>query len=198
MARLYIETNYLMSICTGRTPRAETLLAAPESIELAIPGLCITEAYKAFAGLRYDKTQFRKPFPKQIDDVGRDVDVHAQEFKRSLAAADAALTQYLGQSEARLLDAMQGVLSRARIVHPSAGVLMRRLYSHLSEPTDDIIAASIIEDATQHAAAPMAFFSEDQGFQQPSLGDAMIAANIENLDSQLSSRLEWIKQVATS
>jgi hypothetical protein len=91
--------------------------------------------------MRHAKTQFRKPFEEQKEDIGRDPDIHAQDFKKSLAAADAALTQYLAQSENRLLDAMASLLARARVVQSSAAVLSRSAHSYLSEPTDDIIAA---------------------------------------------------------
>jgi hypothetical protein len=140
LPRLYLESNYLMSICTGRTPGADALLQAPVSIELAIPAVC------------------------------RDPDIHAQDFKKSLAAADAALTQYLAQSENRLLDAMASLLARARVVQSSAAVLSRSAHSYLSEPTDDIIAA---------------------GFQQPTLTDAMRGAGVETLGTQLQFCLEW-------
>ncbi len=42
---VYCETNFLMSIATGRDPQAGTLLsAAPPSVCLVIPSVCSMEA----------------------------------------------------------------------------------------------------------------------------------------------------------
>ena len=46
---LYIETNFLMSIATGRDPKADDLLAQPpEGLRLAIPQVCFMEALSVF------------------------------------------------------------------------------------------------------------------------------------------------------
>ncbi|GAA6614529.1 hypothetical protein [Scytonema sp. NUACC26] len=42
---LYIETNFAMSIATGRDPQAnQLLLNIPPSIQIAIPSVCFMEA----------------------------------------------------------------------------------------------------------------------------------------------------------
>ena len=48
MAILYIETNFLMSIATGRDPDANhLLLSVPTSVRIAIPAICCMEALSA-------------------------------------------------------------------------------------------------------------------------------------------------------
>ncbi len=42
---LYVETNFAMSIATGRDPQANTLLLnTPTSVQIAIPSVCYMEA----------------------------------------------------------------------------------------------------------------------------------------------------------
>ena len=170
-----------MSICTGRTPRAKELLAIGASVEIPIPVVSFMEAHQAFKSVKAAKLRFKQPFQNEIQDVGRDPSARAQEFVRTLAASDAALVEYLAESEERLVDAIHRVATIARLVSPSVEVLDRRAHSFLSDPTDDMIAAAIIEDALKDPTEKMAFFSEDDGFAQPSLADAMTKAGIEPL-----------------
>jgi len=190
LKRLYIETNYLMSICTGRTAQAHDLLRSSASVEFAMPAVCVMEAYKAFSAMRSAKEEFMAPFTSQTSDIGRDLGPHAQHFRRNLDAAAAALIAYLTESEQRLIRAIDDVTSLGRLVQSSAAVLGRRR-PRLSDPADDIIAASIIEDATVSPTEAMAFFSEDAGFTQPSLIDAMRAARVEVLETDIQAVRTW-------
>jgi len=182
LTRIYVETNLLMSVATGRTPRARELLDLPVHVELAIPLACFMEAHSAFKSIKAAKLNLRDPFPREINDVGRDPDTHAQKFARTLAAADSALTDYLDQSERRLMNAIRGLASRARLVLSSPAVLERSLHSYLSDPTDDMIAASVIQDAEETPSDRMAFFSEDEKLKQPTLIAAMQRAGVTMLD----------------
>lgn len=173
MTRIYVETNLVMSVATGRTPRAKGLLDLPVDIEIAIPLVCLMEAHTAFKSIKAAKLNLKDPFPREINDIGRDPDAHAQEFARMLAAADSALTDYLDQSERRLMDAIRGLASRARLVSSSPAVLQRAVHSYLSDPTDDMIVASVIQDAEEIPSGRMAFFSEDEKLKQPTLVAAM-------------------------
>jgi hypothetical protein len=179
-----------MSIATGRTPKAIDLLNLPNDVEVAIPVVCFMEAHEAFKSMKAAKLDLTYPFPGEISDVGRDPDVHAQEFARMLAAADRALTEYLAQSERRLNDAIHCLSSRARLVSSSPAVLQRAIHRYLSDATDDMIAASVIEDATESPISRMAFFSEDEKLKQPSLVEAMRNVGI-TMPSGVDRCLEW-------
>ncbi len=74
-------------------------------------------------------------------------------------------------------------------------MLSRQLHSYLSEPTDDMIAASVIEDALNRHDDPMAFLSEDLDFAQPSLVNAMREAGVEHY-GDIDSCLTWVQKVA--
>jgi predicted transcriptional regulator len=182
-----------MSICTGRTPKAADLLGMLDEIEIAIPVVAFMEARHAFKAVKAAKLRFKQPFQNEIQDVGRDPNARAQEFVRMLAASDAALVEYLAESEQRLIEAIHQIATKARLVNPSAEVVDRRVHSFLSDSTDDMIAASIIEDALNLPADRMAFFSEDDGFGQPSLVDAMTKAGIYPLRG-IDTCLAWCRE----
>lgn len=126
MTRLYVETNWFMSVATGRTPQANHVASLPHEVEIAIPVVCFMEAHTAFKSM----------------------------------------------------------------VSTSAAVLQRDVHSYVSDPTDDMILASIIQDAEQAPCSRMAFFSEDEGLRQPSLVAAMEEAGITMLDG-IASCLAW-------
>jgi hypothetical protein len=149
------------------------------------------EAHKAFAAMRTAKRSFHKDFESQIGDISRDPGANAQDFARNLAAAELALVNYLDECQQRLERALDDVLRAARIVAPSADALLRTT-SYLSEATDDIIAASIIEDAKQAPEVNIRFLSEDHDFALPSLQTALNAEGIFRATS-VAECLNWYR-----
>jgi hypothetical protein len=147
------------------------------------------EAHKAFASMRFAKSNFRKSFSNEIADVKRDSGTNAQDFARNLAAADLALTNYLDECEQRLERAIDEVLRSARVVNSSNNALGRTA-AYLTEPTDDMIVSTILEDAANFPSSRIGFFSEDGDFAIPSLRAAMRALNVEHL-ANVQSCLDW-------
>jgi len=193
LTRLYLETNFLMSVCTGRTPRALELLDLPEKVELAIPVVCFMEAHHAFKSDRIAKLRFKEPFESQIGNIIRHTDSHAQEAARALAAADAALVRYVDDSERRLTDVIRRTSACSRLIGSSREVLAREVHSYRSDPTDDMILGSIMEDALRDPLGEMAFFSEDGGFRQPTVAAALCNAGIAQFDA-IDPCLAWCRE----
>ena len=193
MIRLYLETNFLMSVCTGRTPKADELLDLGEDVEIVLPIVCFMEAHHGFKGDRIAKIRFKEPFESQIDNIIRHKDAHAQEAARALAAADAALVRYLDDSERRLTDVIERTSARARLITSSREVLARKVHSYRSDPTDDMILGSIIEDASINPLDKMAFFSEDGGFGQPTVAAALCNVGIAHFDA-IDPCLAWCRE----
>jgi hypothetical protein len=204
LKRLYLETNFLMSVCTGRTPGAGELLNIEPTVELAIPIVSFMEAHKAFNDLKAAKLAFIEPFKQilfkgEIGDIGRDPDAPAQELVRALEAADEALSdvapallRYLDQSEKRLIEVIRATAHRARLLPSSGGVLARQVHSHRFDPTDDMILASIMDDASERPLEHMAFFSEDGGFGQPTVASAISDTGMSQFDS-VDLCLDWCR-----
>lgn len=181
-----------MSVCTGRTPQVSELLRLGNEVGIAIPVVCFMEAHKAFNAMKAAKYDLKQPFKGETADVGRDRSHHAQEYARALAAADAALVGYLAESEQRLVDVVRETAARAQLIGSSPSILDRSQLSYLSDPTDDMIAGSVIDDAQRNPVARMAFFSEDGDFVQPSLVDAMRSAGVESF-SEIAPCLAWCR-----
>lgn len=192
MRRIYLETNFLMSASTGRTPEADELLSLPENVELAIPIVCFMELHKTFSYMRASELRFTEPFPKKIEKIGQDPNPRLREFTGALAAADAALFAYIDESARAMPDVVQRTAMRANLITSSREVLSRTGKRYLSDPTDDMIAGSVIEHAHKNPVSEMAFFSEDGDFAKPSLVDAMRGVNVGRLDD-ISSCLAWCR-----
>jgi hypothetical protein len=183
-----------MSRASGRTPDAELIVSQkPGSLEIAIPSVCVMEAHKAFAAMRAAKGSFRKDFNSHITDIQRDPGANAQEFTRSLATADLALVNYLDECQQRLDRALDDLLAVARIIAPSRDALLRKV-TYVSEPTDDIIVGSILEDARMTPDPNIRFLSEDNDFAMPSLQDLLHTENILRTTS-VAECLEWFRAI---
>jgi hypothetical protein len=178
-----------MSIATGRTPRASEVLELPPGVQIAIPLVCFMEAHSAFKRVKEAKLKLKDPFPREISDIGRDPDINAQLFAKALAGAESALTDYLEQSQQRLVEAIRHLASRARLVSSRPAVL-QRAHSYLPDPTDDMIVASIIQDAKEDPHSRMAFFSEDEKLERPTLMVAMQQAGVTMLNG-IDACLAW-------
>ena len=73
MAIVYIETNFLMSIATGRDPQANVLLQRkPASVRLAIPGICYMEALSVLEDELKARNRFANELDLQVSQLQRD------------------------------------------------------------------------------------------------------------------------------
>ena len=74
MAILYIETNFLMSIATGRDPEANNLLVnVPTSVSIAIPSICCMESLSALEDEIKRRNRFFSQMEQQISQLKRDL-----------------------------------------------------------------------------------------------------------------------------
>ena len=70
---IYIETNFLMGIATGRDSHAESLLdkiASP--VRLVIPAVCYMEAFSAFEEERRNRNRFKAHLEQHVSQLKRD------------------------------------------------------------------------------------------------------------------------------
>jgi hypothetical protein len=89
----------------------------------------------------------------------------------------------------RLIDAICRLASRARLI-PSSAAVLQRAHSYLPDPTDDMIVASVIQDAKEAPDGRMAFFSEDEKLRRPSLVVSMGQVGVTVLDG-IDACHEW-------
>ncbi|AGY60376.1 hypothetical protein GKIL_4130 [Gloeobacter kilaueensis JS1] len=71
---LYIETNFLMSIATGRDSASKELLGEiPTDLKVAIPSVCCMESLSAFEDEKKRSNKFRGTLDNQIAQLSRDL-----------------------------------------------------------------------------------------------------------------------------
>ena len=70
---VYVETNFLMGVATGREARGDDLLdAVSASVRVAMPFGCYMESFSAFEDERKRRNRFRAELEKQIAELWRD------------------------------------------------------------------------------------------------------------------------------
>lgn len=147
---LYLETNFLMGVATGRDAEWASLLdTAEEAVRLVLPSICIMEALSAFE----DEQKRRNRFGSQIDE-------HLTQLRRDLTSAHAsALLQALEQARVhnqnltnditqRLFQAIDRLTGRAEMLPLNPATCRTAMRSVLlRDPTDSLILAVVLEHA---------------------------------------------------
>jgi hypothetical protein len=137
---LYLETNFLMSIATGRDPKANTLLShPPKEVQLAIPQVCFLEALAVLQEESRRRKSFTNVLDQQILQLSRDItSSHAAALRTSLDTARVENTRVLEDIHQRLFDAIGLIGLSAELIG---------LTSHVLEATQNIV---LIEDGTDN------------------------------------------------
>src|SRR5271157_3943383 len=100
---LYVETNLLMSIATGRDPDASDILADTRSPDrLVLPQVCFMEAFSVLNEMHRTRNQFRNQLNQQIGETRRDsTSAHARELLWLLEQARIASDKLLEDIDER-------------------------------------------------------------------------------------------------
>ena len=199
MIRLYLETNFLMSYATGRDPAAHQLLKhCPADIQRVIPGGCLMEA---LATLEDRQKQYNGLIPVYRKE--------ANEAKRNRGLASSA------ELEAHL----QGVIVHAAVAFDSFGnrlleamaicaesdssvkllpVLSSRFVSGFRshpalDPTDQLILASILDDARSHPDTTKVFLTENRRcfFDDALVWESLREAGVRKYFASVANFLKW-------
>lgn len=154
MTILYIETNYLMSIATGRDRDADRLLSATmPTVRMAMPSICDMEALGALEGER-----------KRFLEFARSLDDRSKQIRRDVMSPHAiSLCEYLEQSriksgdqfndvEMRFCSAMLLISARVEPIEPSPTIIRASLDNvHIKQDSkDNLILHCIIDHARLH------------------------------------------------
>jgi predicted nucleic acid-binding protein len=105
---LYIETNFLMGIATGRDPKADVLLAhPPEGLRLAIPQVCFMEALSVSGRVEKQRARLTNRLEREIAQVRRDLTSRNAKDLLPLLERANVTNQKLGKDvSTRLFDAI--------------------------------------------------------------------------------------------
>ena len=151
MAILYIETNFLISIATGRDPEAdELLLNPPASVKIAIPGICCMEALSWLEEEQKRRRRFRDELRKQISQLKRDVtSSSAQSLLLYLRESLVEDENFLNDIEVRLLQALNRLAEKSTIIELKEYIIKDCLNIALveKEQTDNLILHAVLNHA---------------------------------------------------
>ncbi len=152
MVILYIETNFLMSIATGRDPDANNLLlSVPTSVRIAIPAICCMEALSALEDEIKRRNRFADEQKKQISQLKRDLT--SSYAKSLLFHVEESLNEnegLLNNIKVRLFEALELLADNVEMIELTADTLQESLNTVLIEedPTDNLILAKHLESRT--------------------------------------------------
>ncbi|MGO9599579.1 MAG: PIN domain-containing protein [Isosphaeraceae bacterium] len=162
---VYVETNFLMSIATGRDPEASDLLsdiALPDRI--ALPQICIMEAMSVLNAMRRSRNQFGNQLAQQIAEMGRDnTSAHARELFSLLNQAKIESNRLLEDINSRLFGTVGLLAHKAELIGLTGEILVAQLNTILlDDPTDNLILHCILAHAREHSSYEKVFLTGDR------------------------------------
>jgi predicted nucleic acid-binding protein len=193
----YIETNFLMSIATGRDPQADTLLQnPPPSVQIAIPSICCLEALAALQQDKKSRKRFEQELIVQINETARNLtSPHAQALNLHLSQAREQNENLMDDTELGLFQAFRQIASKADLIALTTGILQESLDRVLIEdPTDNLILHCILGHAGLHPTEVKVFLSSNtKDFGTLEVREALGNAGIENYFSRSGDFLGWLQ-----
>ncbi|MBR8828839.1 MAG: DUF4935 domain-containing protein [Gomphosphaeria aponina SAG 52.96 = DSM 107014] len=151
MVRLYIETNFLLSIATGRDSLAYNLLEnPPTSVQIAIPSICCMEALSALEDEVKRRNRFGNELNLQISQLQRDTtSVFAQSLLFHLKQSIVENGGLINDVQSRLFQGLNLITNKAEIITLTNNMLEESLRSRLiaTDFTDNLILQCILQDA---------------------------------------------------
>ena len=193
MTILYVETNFPMSVATGRDPGAARLLG-DASFRLVMPVVCLIEALSALESERKALEGFKRSLTGQITQAERDATSgHAGPLRDSLRTALGQASDRFNDVESRFFDALirasewETIGAGPEVVRASVDrPLIRR------DLTDNLILHCILSHAAAHPGEVRAFLSGNtRDFGTPEVKAALNTAGVTKLFAEAGSFLDW-------
>jgi hypothetical protein len=192
---LYLETNFLMSIATGRDPGASTLLSnPPKEVQLAIPQVCFLEAFAVLQEESRQRKSFANLLDQQILQLSRDVtSSHAAALRTSRDAARIENKEVPEDIRQRLFDSIGMTGSNAELIGLTPQVLeATRNVVLIKDVTDNLILHCILEHARTLPDIIKAFMRNNRrDFGTKPVQDALQAAGIGKYVVETNQFLGW-------
>ncbi len=198
MAILYIETNFLMSIATGRDPKANNLLlSVPTSVHIAIPAICCMEALSALEKEIKRRNDFANKLTNQISQLKRDLtSPYAESLVSHLEESLNENEGLLNNIKGRLFEALELLADKVEMIELTADTLRESLNTVFIEkdPTDNLILHCILNHAHLHANEVKVFLSNNtKDFDVPEVQDALREVGIIKYVSRTEDFLGWLQ-----
>ena len=198
MAIVYIETNFLMSITTGREAEAIMLLRdLSSSVELVIPSICYRSALSALEDELKRQNSFGQQLSRQVSETKRDV---TSEYAASLSFhLEESFIYYgyrVGEIKSRLREAISLMSRNSEMIALNPEIIEASLNATLIEkdPTDNLILHCILSHARSHSTETKVFLSGNfKEFGLPEVQDVLLEAGITKYFSVTKNFLGWLQ-----
>ncbi len=202
MVRLYIETNFLMSIATGRDSQAYNLFSTPpSSVRIAIPSICCMEALSALEDELKRRNRFENELNLQISQLRRDVtSLYAHSLLFHVRQSVVENRGLLNDIKERLFQSLDQLAAKAEIIALTADMLQTSLNTAFfeKEPTDNLILYNILQDASVHPTEVKVFLSGNvKEFGALEVQQPLRDAGVEQYFRTTESFLGWLNSQST-
>ncbi len=192
---LYVETNFPMSIATGRDPQANTLLLnTPESVQIAMPSVSYMEALSALeADLKF-RRRFINELNMRLSDAQRNLtSQYAQSLSFHLEQVRNQNNELIKEVEARLFEALNQLATKAEMIALSADMIQASLQlNRTEEPTDKLILNCILHHARLHPTEVKVFLSGNANdFGKPEVRETLRSVGINQYFASTQAFLDW-------
>ena len=161
MVILYIETNFLMSIATGRDPQSSTLLRQmPASVQLTIPSICYMESFSALEDEVKRHNYFKQQLENQISEAKRDLtSQYARSLFLKLGQSKIDYERRLDDIDLRLRESIEQLSQNAEMIDLTDNIIQESLNNIIiaKDPTDNLILHCILSHARLRPQKPKYF-----------------------------------------
>jgi hypothetical protein len=193
---VYLETNFLVGVATGRESRAGDLLSAvSDAVRVVIPSSCYMEAYSAFEDEKGRRNSFKNHLEHQIAQLRRDVtSSHATMLLARLEEARVLNGRLLGDVQDRLFGLIERCSTALDSIPVTAAILKDSATRMIIEdPTDNLILVSILHHARQDATTDKALLTgNNKDFSTPNVRKELGAVGIQSYFRTAENLLGWI------
>lgn len=210
---LYVETNFLMAVASGREVNADVLFAIPsETLHIALPEVCIMEAFSAFEDELKRRNRFGQELDTQKSNISRDSSSKsAKSLLRLLELARIDNDELLNDIRARLQIIVERLttqtpefrgaelLALSDLTPFSTEAIIGKGSSFIpDQPTDSLILTIILNHARNHPDETKILLTENKkDFESALVSETLQDAGIRYF-SQSGSFLGWFNAQSTS
>ena len=184
-----------MSIATGRDSQASNLLQnPPPSIQIAITSICCLEALSVLEQDKKYRQRFEQEINIQIGQAQRNiVSTTAKSIVSSLRQASYDNQILIGETKARLFDALNQLANKVALIDLNAGMLRDSLSQILiPDLTDNLILHCLMGHARSHPTDLKVFLSGNvNDFGTLAVREALQAVGVNEYFRQAQDFLGW-------
>lgn len=196
MPILYLETNYLISIATGRDADAHSLMSTPSpGLHIAMPGVCYMEALSWLETERKRNNEFKVWLKVRVKELKRDLtSAHATSLRFHLQESNIGNANRFNDVERRLFDSIRDLPQRAEIIELNPGVIEASVLQAIivKDPTDNLILHCILHHASLHPGEEKVLLtSNTKDFGTEDVKKRLRATGIAKLFTESRSLLDW-------